>query len=120
MTRSWKNEVIGRIERAARRGRRPRPDFDEAFALARAIALEDGPAIANPAVRAAGRLVRAQPGAPQLRNCSALSHGASFAPNLMDMGDVIRDVGLAPCARPSRRHCSTLRADESVAAATRS
>jgi hypothetical protein len=72
------------------------PDFDEAFGVARAIEREDGPAIANPAVRAAGRLVRAQPGAPQLRNCSALSHGASFAPDLMDMGDVIRDAGLAP------------------------
>jgi hypothetical protein len=27
---------------------------------------------------------------------SALSHGASFAPDLMDMGDVIRDAGLSP------------------------
>jgi hypothetical protein len=31
-----------------------------------------------------------------LRTTSALSHGASFAPDLMDMGDVIRDPGLAP------------------------
>ena len=45
MTPSWKNEVIGRIERAVGHGRRPRPDFDEAFGLARAIELEDGPAI---------------------------------------------------------------------------
>jgi hypothetical protein len=37
-------------------------DFDEAFGLARAIELQDGPAIANPAVRAARRLVRAQLG----------------------------------------------------------
>ena len=39
-------------------------DFDEAFGLARAIELEDGPAIPNPAVRAAGRPVRAQLGSP--------------------------------------------------------
>jgi hypothetical protein len=66
MTPSWKHEVIGRIERAA--GRRRGPDFDEAFALARAIEIEDGPAIDNAAAR------------ERLANWYVRSQGLRYAP----------------------------------------
>jgi hypothetical protein len=85
-------------ERAAGRGQRPQLRFfDEAFAVARAIELEDGPAIGNAAVRTAdllGMCAARVSGTPHLRTMSALSHSASLKPDLMD--GAIPNPGLAP------------------------
>jgi len=96
------------------------PDFDEIFALARAIELEEGPAIKNAAVRErlADWYVRTQGlKYTRFRTMTALSRGetpgaeasigkvvsatklqeiASFALDLMDMGGVVMDPDLAP------------------------
>ena len=73
------------------------PIFDEALAVARAIELEDGPAIGNAAVRTAdllGMCAARVSGTPHLRTMSALSHSASLKPDLMD--GAIPNPGLAP------------------------
>jgi alkylation response protein AidB-like acyl-CoA dehydrogenase len=96
------------------------PDFDEIFALARAIDLEGGPAIENAAVRErlADWYVRAQGLRwTRFRTMTALSRGqtpgpessigklvnaakaqeiASFALDLLDMGGAMMDPELAP------------------------
>jgi alkylation response protein AidB-like acyl-CoA dehydrogenase len=96
------------------------PDFDEIYALAREIALEDGPAIGNPAVRErlADWYVRTQGlRYTRFRAMTALSRGetpgpeasigkivsatklqeiASFALDLMDMGGAMMDRERAP------------------------
>jgi alkylation response protein AidB-like acyl-CoA dehydrogenase len=96
------------------------PDFDEVFALARAVEVEDGPAIRNAAVRErlADWYVRAQglrwtrfrtmtalsrgqtPGPEssigKLVNASKAQEIASFALDLLDMGGVVMEPELAP------------------------
>jgi alkylation response protein AidB-like acyl-CoA dehydrogenase len=96
------------------------PDVEELFALARAVELEDGPAIANAAVRErlADYYVRTQGVRwSRFRTMTALSRGdtpgpensigklvnapkaqdmASFALDLMDMGGVVSDKEFAP------------------------
>jgi alkylation response protein AidB-like acyl-CoA dehydrogenase len=96
------------------------PDFDEAFALARSVALEDGPAIRNAAVRErlADWYVRQQGlRYTRFRTMTALSRGetpgpeasigkivsagklqeiAAFGMDLLDMGGAITDTELAP------------------------
>ncbi len=96
------------------------PDFDEIFALARAVELEDGPAIANAAVRErlADWYVRQQGlRYTKFRTMTALSRGqtpgpeasigkivsagklqeiAAFALDLLDMGGSVTDPALAP------------------------
>jgi alkylation response protein AidB-like acyl-CoA dehydrogenase len=96
------------------------PDFEEIFDLARATRLEDGPAIANAAVRdrLADLYVRTQGvRLTRFRTMTALSRGetpgpensigklvnapkaqeiASFAMDLLDMGGVVMDKDVAP------------------------
>ena len=96
------------------------PDFEEIFGLARATTLEDGPAIANAAVRErlADLYVKTQGvRLTRFRTMTALSRGetpgpensigklvnapkaqeiASFAMDLLDMGGVIMDKDTAP------------------------
>ena len=96
------------------------PDFDEAFALARSVTLEDGPAIENAAVRErlADWYVRQQGlRYTRFRTMTALSRGetpgpensigkivsagklqeiAAFGMDLLDMGGTIADTELAP------------------------
>jgi alkylation response protein AidB-like acyl-CoA dehydrogenase len=96
------------------------PDFDEIFALARSVELEDGPAIRNAGVRErlADWYVRSQGlKYTRFRTMTALSRGqtpgpensigklvtasklqevATFALDLMDMGGVIQDPEVAP------------------------
>ena len=96
------------------------PDFEEIFGLARATPLEDGPAIANAAVRErlADLYVKTQGvRLTRFRTMTALSRGetpgpensigklvnapkaqeiASFAMDLLDMGGVMMDKDLAP------------------------
>ncbi len=96
------------------------PDFDEAFALARAVTLEDGPAMANASVRErlADWYVRQQGlRYTRFRTMTALSRGqtpgpeasigkivsasklqeiAAFGMDLLDMGGTITDPALAP------------------------
>jgi alkylation response protein AidB-like acyl-CoA dehydrogenase len=96
------------------------PDFEEIFGLARATTLEDGPAIANAAVRErlADLYVKTQGvRLTRFRTMTALSRGetpgpensigklvnapkaqeiASFAMDLLDMGGVVMDKDVAP------------------------
>ena len=96
------------------------PDFEEVFALARRVSLEDGPAIANAAVRErlADLYVRTQGvRLTRFRTMTALSRGetpgpensigklvnapkaqeiASFAMDLLDIGGVVMDKEMAP------------------------
>jgi alkylation response protein AidB-like acyl-CoA dehydrogenase len=96
------------------------PDFDEAFALARAVTLEDGPAMGNASVRErlADWYVRQQGlRYTRFRTMTALSRGqtpgpeasigkivsasklqeiAAFGMDLLDMGGTITDPALAP------------------------
>ena len=96
------------------------PDFDEIFHLARTIELEDGPAIANAAVRerladwyarqqglrwtkfrTMTALSRGQTPGPEASIGKIVSAGklqeiASFALDLMDMGGAVMDPALAP------------------------
>jgi alkylation response protein AidB-like acyl-CoA dehydrogenase len=96
------------------------PDFDEIFALARRVQLEDGPAIEDAAVRErlADFYVKTQGiRLTRFRTMTALSRGetpgpensigklvnapkaqeiASFAMDLLDMGGVVMDKDLAP------------------------
>jgi alkylation response protein AidB-like acyl-CoA dehydrogenase len=96
------------------------PDFEELFALARTVELEDGPAIANAAVRErlADYYVKTQGVRwSRYRTMTALSRGdtpgpensigklvnapkaqdmASFAMDLLDMGGVVTDKDFAP------------------------
>jgi alkylation response protein AidB-like acyl-CoA dehydrogenase len=96
------------------------PDFDEIFGLARAVELEDGPAIANAAVRErlADWYIRAQglrwtrfrimtalsrgqtPGPEssigKLVNASKAQEIAAFALDLLDIGGAVMDPELAP------------------------
>jgi alkylation response protein AidB-like acyl-CoA dehydrogenase len=96
------------------------PDFDELFDLCRSLQLEDGPAIANAAVRErlAGWYCRTQGlRYTRFRAMTALSRGetpgpensigklvsaaklqeiATFALDLLDMGGVVMDPALAP------------------------
>ena len=96
------------------------PDFDEAFALARAVMLEDGPAMGNASVRErlADWYVRQQGlRYTRFRTMTALSRGqtpgpeasigkivsasklqeiAAFGMDLLDMGGTITDPALAP------------------------
>jgi alkylation response protein AidB-like acyl-CoA dehydrogenase len=96
------------------------PDFEEIFGLARSVSLEDGPAIANAAVRErlADLYVKTQGvRLTRFRTMTALSRGetpgpensigklvnapkaqeiASFAMDLLDMGGVIMDKDAAP------------------------
>jgi alkylation response protein AidB-like acyl-CoA dehydrogenase len=96
------------------------PDFDELFALAQQVELEDGPAIANPAVRErlAEWYVRSQGlKYTRFRTMTALSRGqtpgpeasigklvtasklqdiAAFGMDLLDMGGAVTDPALAP------------------------
>lgn len=51
MTPSWKHEVIGRIERAAGRWRRPRPGFRRGLCRCSRHQLAAGPAVDNAAAR---------------------------------------------------------------------
>lgn len=114
--------MIGRIERAARRRRRPRPDFDEACALARRQSRlrTDRRSPTWWCERLAQWSVH-RTGTPPLRTMSAcLARRPWFMPNLMDMGNVRRDAGLAPIRAASWSHCFTLRPDALMAAPTRS
>lgn len=101
-------------------GERPAPDFDEIFALARELDLEDGPAIADPAVREnlADWYVKMQGlRLTRFRAITALSRGqepgpeasitkvvagrkhqeiAEFGMDLMDMGGVGADAQSMP------------------------
>ena len=96
------------------------PDFDELFALARSIELEDGPAIRDAAVRerladwyvksqglkytrfrTMTALSRGQTPGPEnsigkLVTASKLQEVASFAMDLMDVGGVVLDPAVAP------------------------
>ncbi len=96
------------------------PDFEEIFGLARSTVLEDGPAIANAAVRErlADLYVKTQGvRLTRFRTMTALSRGetpgpensigklvnapkaqeiASFAMDLLDMGGVVMDKDVAP------------------------
>jgi alkylation response protein AidB-like acyl-CoA dehydrogenase len=96
------------------------PDFEEVFDLARRVSIEDGPAIANAAVRErlADFFVRTQGiRLTRFRTMTALSRGetpgpenaigklvnaskaqemAAFAMDLLDMGGVVMDKELAP------------------------
>ena len=96
------------------------PDFEELFALARSVELEDGPAIANAAVRErlADYYVRTQGVRwSRFRTMTALSRGdtpgpenslgklvnapkaqdiAAFAMDLCDMGGMVNDPEVAP------------------------
>lgn len=116
----WRVAITTLMNERVQSGVRPAPDFDEIFALARDLELEDGPAIADPAVRQklADWYVKAQ-GLKliRLRMITALSRGqqpgpensigkivaankrqeiAAFGMDLMDMGGAMRDPDTMP------------------------
>lgn len=116
----WKVAITTLMNERLAVGERPPPDFDEIFALAREIALEDGPAIESPLVRdkLADWYVQMQGlKLTQFRTMTALSRGetpgpessitkvisankqqqiAAFALDLMDMGGIVHDEALQP------------------------
>ena len=116
----WRVAITTLMNERLAVGERPAPDFDEAFALARDLELEDGPAIADSAVREKlARWYIEQQGLKltRLRTITALSRGAepgpeasitkvvagrkhqeiaNFGMELMDMAGVLMDEEIMP------------------------
>ncbi len=116
----WRVSITTLMNERLAVGERPAPDFDEAFSIARNLDLEDGPAIANTAVREklAKWYVEMQGlKLTRLRTVTALSRGAepgpeasitkvvagrkhqeiaNFGMELMDMAGVILDDETMP------------------------
>ncbi len=116
----WRVAITTLMNERVQSGVRPAPDFEDIFALARDLELEDGPAIADPAVRQklADWYVKTQ-GLKliRFRTLTALSRGqqpgpensigkivaankrqemAAFGMDLMDMGGAMRDEDSMP------------------------
>ena len=116
----WRVAITTLMNERVVAGARPAPDFEDIFALARDLVLEDGPAIADPAVRQklADWYIRTQ-GLKliRFRAITALSRGeqpgpensigkivaaskrqeiAGFGMDLMDMGGAMRERDLMP------------------------
>jgi len=116
----WRVSITTLMNERVVSGVRPAPDFEDIFALARDLQLDDGPAIADPAVRQklAEWYVKTQ-GLKliRFRTLTALSRGqqpgpensigkivaankrqeiAGFGMDLMDMGGAIRDEDIMP------------------------
>ena len=116
----WKVSLTTLMNERLAVGDAPRPDFDDIFELARALELEDGPAIRNPAVRerladwyvktmglkytkfrAMTALSRGQTPGPEasitkLVSASKLQEIASYGIDLMGMAGGIMDAEVAP------------------------
>jgi alkylation response protein AidB-like acyl-CoA dehydrogenase len=116
----WRVSITTLMNERLAVGERPAPDFDEIFALARDLDLEDGPAIANAAVREklANWYIEMQGlKLTRLRTVTALSRGAepgpeasitkivagmkhqeiaNFGMELMDMAGVVFDDDTMP------------------------
>jgi alkylation response protein AidB-like acyl-CoA dehydrogenase len=79
----WRVSITTLMNERLAVGERPAPDFDEAFSLARDLDLEDGPAIANSAVReklAKWYIEMQGLKLTRLRTVTALSRGAEPGP----------------------------------------
>jgi len=116
----WKVSLTTLMNERLAVGDAPGPDFDDIFALARALELDDGPAIANPAVRekladwyvrtvglkytkfrTMTALSRGQTPGPEasitkLVSASKLQEISSYGIDLMGMAGGVMDAELAP------------------------
>jgi acyl-CoA dehydrogenase len=116
----WKVAITTLMNERVASGVRPAPDFEDIFGLARDLALEDGPAIADPSVRERLADWYIQSRALELirfRTMTALSRGqqpgpensisklvgafkrqqiAAFGMDLMDMAGAVTDKELMP------------------------
>jgi alkylation response protein AidB-like acyl-CoA dehydrogenase len=116
----WRVAITTLMNERVETGVRPAPDFDDIFALARDLMLEDGPAIADDAIRDQLADWYIQTRGVQLtrmRTMTAMSRGqqpgpensiakvvnsskrqriAQFGMDLMDMGGIVRDRAAMP------------------------
>jgi alkylation response protein AidB-like acyl-CoA dehydrogenase len=116
----WRVAITTLMNERVETGVRPAPDFDDIFALARDLVLEDGPAIADDAIRDQLADWYVQTRGVQLtrmRTMTAMSRGqqpgpensiakvvnsskrqriSQFGMDLMDMGGIVRDRSSMP------------------------
>ena len=116
----WRVAITTLMNERVETGVRPAPDFDDIFALARDLVLEDGPAIADDAIRDQLANWYVQTRGVQLtrmRTMTAMSRGqqpgpensiakvvnsskrqriSQFGMDLMDMGGIVRDRSSMP------------------------